>query len=258
MLISSSAIMKKIEEEFGTVYKPFSGFPDSGSLWNECIKTVKDDTLMNHIIFNNDVMQIPPVKTFLKANKTLTGGFTNYQKKALGAFWGFVFKSVFLYDGQKDNVPVGVKDIKKAARFTDPKSEVVVGELDDANGQTPSVPKYKLRLNLVEPKEEVIEPVETEGTIEPSTREIAAEPVLTEAVTEPVESEAVNEPVEREAVTEPIEREAHNEPVERESAANPFDQESVDDSDTAGRPAGSPKVSPWNERMEAKDDTGRY
>lgn len=249
MLISSSAIIEKLDEEFGTVYKPFSGFPESGSLWNECIKTVKDATLMNHIIFNNDVMQIPPVKTFLKANKDVTGGFTNYQKKALGAFWGFIFKSVFLYNGQKDNVPVGVKDIKKAARFTEPQSDVVVGEPGEANGQVPAVPKYKLRLNLVEQKEDIVEPAAKEDIIEPSGRETAAEPVSREAVTDPVQ---------REVVGNPHEREVDNEPVKGEVVANPFDKKvNVDQPDANRQASQSDTISPRNEPIESKVDPDR-
>ena len=58
---------------------------------------------MDRIIFNNDVMQIPPVKTFLMANQAIQPLTNNEEKKAIGAFWGFVFKFVFWYTNQKDN-----------------------------------------------------------------------------------------------------------------------------------------------------------
>jgi hypothetical protein len=152
MLFSPSVILEKIQNDFKTVNESFSGFPESGSLWDECIRTVKDATLMNHIIFNNDVMEIPPVRTFLKANRVLDGGFNTYQKKALDAFWGFVFRDIFFYAGQEDNAKVNVMGVRKAARFINPQSEVMVGDLDEASGKiVVPVPRQKLRMNLAEP-----------------------------------------------------------------------------------------------------------
>ncbi|WP_338433266.1 hypothetical protein [Clostridium tyrobutyricum] len=119
MKISSSSIISKINSDFTSVYRPQSNFPGSGTLWNECINTINDAKLMNHIIFCNDVMKIPPVKTFLMANDSLVPPFSNEKKKAIGAFWGFVFKFVFGYMQQKDDVPVNTKSVKKAACFYD-------------------------------------------------------------------------------------------------------------------------------------------
>ena len=88
-------------------------------MWNECINAIKDTKLMNYIVFCNDVMKIPPVKTFLMANNNVVYPFSNEEKKAIGAFWGFVFKFVFGYTQQKDNVPINTKGVKKAACFYD-------------------------------------------------------------------------------------------------------------------------------------------
>lgn len=119
MQISSSAIISKINSDFAKNYKPFTSFPNSGVIWSECIGVVQDPKLMNFIIQCNDVMEIPPVKVFLKVllKKNFNHELTIYEKKAIGAFWGFVFKFVFGYKAQKDNVPVNVKDVKKAAYF---------------------------------------------------------------------------------------------------------------------------------------------
>lgn len=128
MKISSSSIISKINSDFTSVYRPQSNFPSSGALWNECINTINDVRLMNNIIFCNDVMKIPPVKTFLMANKAVISPFSNEEKKAMGAFWGFVFKFVFGYTQQKDNVPINTKDVKKAAYFYDVADSIQVIE----------------------------------------------------------------------------------------------------------------------------------
>ncbi|MBM7648411.1 hypothetical protein JOC78_001353 [Bacillus ectoiniformans] len=119
MKISTNSIIQKIDSDFTSIYKPFSKFPNSGHIWDSCIKAVQDEKLMSHIIFCNDVLQIPPVKVFLKATNTLDQEFTNFEKKAIGAFWGFIFKFVFNYRLQKDNVPIHSKGVKKAAYFYD-------------------------------------------------------------------------------------------------------------------------------------------
>lgn len=117
--ITCKDIVSKINDDFGNKYKPFSKFKDSGEIWDECMKAVNDPKLMNHIIFCNDVLKIPPVKVFLAANETLTGGFSVYDKKCIGAFWGFVFKFVFMYQSQKDSNPINLKGIKTATYFYD-------------------------------------------------------------------------------------------------------------------------------------------
>lgn len=117
--MKSYTIVDKINKDFGNHYKPFSNFKNSGVIWDECIKAVNDLELMNHIIFCNDVLEIPPVKTFLAANTTLTGPFSDIEKKSIGAFWGFIFKFVFNYKSQKDSVPVNLKSIKTATYYYD-------------------------------------------------------------------------------------------------------------------------------------------
>lgn len=126
MKIDSTIITKKIYEEFASTYKPFCKFVDSGVIWDECIKTVNDAKLMNNIVFCNDILQIPPTKVFLKANDVVVIVTTLFDKKCVGAFWGFVFKSVFNYNSQKDDFPINTKGIKKATFFYDANSKVEI------------------------------------------------------------------------------------------------------------------------------------
>ncbi|MDF2672422.1 MAG: hypothetical protein K0R09_687 [Clostridiales bacterium] len=133
MIIYPSSIIIRINSDFTSVYKPFSNFPGSGLLWSECINSINDVKLMNHIIFCNDVMHIPPVKVFLMANNNLNQQFTDFEKKAMGAFWGFIFKSVFSYRLQKDSVPINTKGVKKATYFYDVSELVEVINEQQAN-----------------------------------------------------------------------------------------------------------------------------
>ena len=124
MTVTSSEIINKINSDFSSVYKPFSNFPNSGVLWNECINTVKDAKLLNNIIFCNDVLQIPPVKVFLAA-KNISTVLTDDNKKSIGAFWGFVFKFVFGYRNQK-SVSIRINSVKSATYFFDVPQDIEV------------------------------------------------------------------------------------------------------------------------------------
>lgn len=124
MEVTSSEIINKINSDFSSVYKPFSNFPNSGVLWNECINTVKDAKLLNNIIFCNDVLQIPPVKVFLAA-KNISTILTDDNKKSIGAFWGFVFKFVFGYRNQK-SVSIRINSVKSATYFFDVPQDIEV------------------------------------------------------------------------------------------------------------------------------------
>lgn len=117
MKLTPTEVINRINSDFSSIYKPFSNFPNSGILWTECINTVRDAKLLNNIIFCNDVLQIPPVKVFLAA-KNITMVLTDDDKKAIGAFWGFVFKFVFKYRNQK-SVSIRINSVKSATYFFD-------------------------------------------------------------------------------------------------------------------------------------------
>jgi len=118
MKISTFEIQKKIDERFAKTYKAFGEFVDSGELWDECIAAVGSVTLMGHIIFCNNIHQIPPVHTFLRANRNIRKDLSETEKRSVGAFWGFVFKFVLGYRNQK-SVTARVNTIKTASYFFD-------------------------------------------------------------------------------------------------------------------------------------------
>ncbi len=131
MRFTSQEIKKKIYTGFSNVYRAFGGFIDSGDLWETCLLAIQDADLMGHIIFCNDIHQIPPAHTFLKVfDQKLNRNLSPYEKRALGAFWGFVFKFVFQYKRQK-SVTARVNTVKTASFFFEPPKEVKVENRKD-------------------------------------------------------------------------------------------------------------------------------
>jgi len=124
MQISSRDIKSSIHEDFHKKYKAFGDFVDSGELWDMCLSTIFDVTLINSIIFCNDIHQIPPVNTFLKVVQ-VSRDLTELEKRSVGAFWGFVFKFVFGYRNQK-SVAARVNTVKTATYFYDVSESVSV------------------------------------------------------------------------------------------------------------------------------------
>lgn len=117
MLIPSSQIKQQIYKDFSKKYKAFGGFIDSGELWDKCIDAIEDPVFLGHIIFCNDIHQIPPVHTFLRA-KNITANLSELEKRSIGAFWGFVFKFVFGYQNQK-SATTKMNTVRTATYFFD-------------------------------------------------------------------------------------------------------------------------------------------
>lgn len=120
MTIESKNIVFKINSEFSNVYRAHSNFMNSGDLWYECINTVRNMETVSHIIFCNDILKTPPVKVFLLLYKDKFHNLTDTEKKALGAFWAFIFKEVFGYQ-EKKNVSISTCSVKTAAYYLKPK-----------------------------------------------------------------------------------------------------------------------------------------
>jgi len=130
MNFTSLQILSAIDSDFSKRYKAFSEFVSSGELWDECIDAIKNVTLMNNIIFCNDIHEIPPVLTFLRV-LNLREDLKELEKRSIGAFWGFVFKFVFGYRNQRSVstlrcVSTRVNTVKSATYFFDVREKVVV------------------------------------------------------------------------------------------------------------------------------------
>lgn len=126
MLIKSDDIINKIEKDFLNVYAPHARFTKS-KYYDYCLKAIKNEKLMYTIIFNNDLLGIAPVKTFLLAYQEFSDeDFTNDEdKKGLGALFGFVFKNIFKYKNQKKSL-VNYKNVRTATRYLEPVETIEV------------------------------------------------------------------------------------------------------------------------------------
>lgn len=105
-------IANQTELHFSNYYRHFKEFqisPVYRPYWDKCMEAIQDRELLSHIIFCNDLFHIPPVKTFLLYYEqdfvSITGredaALDLFVKKAIGAFWGMVFKFVLGYQGQE-------------------------------------------------------------------------------------------------------------------------------------------------------------
>ena len=142
--MTTAAIVKKVESDFAENYTHFKEFQQNGeyrAYWEQCLKAVTDRDLLMNIIFCNDVFAIPPVKTFLtyyRDDFILLAGNKQacldiYVKRAIGAFWGMVFKFVFGYKEQK-SVSVSMNEyfmVKTASVYAGKPNNLTIGGNDD-------------------------------------------------------------------------------------------------------------------------------
>ena len=110
--MTTQNIVKKTVDGFNDHYYNFKDFQHRDEYrpyWDKCIECVEDRELLHNIIFCNDYLGIPPVKTFLTVYRDdfirITGDerarLDAFIKRSIGAFWGMVFKFVFGYTKQK-------------------------------------------------------------------------------------------------------------------------------------------------------------
>ena len=139
MIFTMDEIAQSTTRGFAGKYPHFKDFQANEAYapyWNLCLQALQDRDLLGHIIFCNDLFGIPPVKTFLcnyaGELQAITGRedapLSDYVKKAVGAVWGFVFKSIFEYAGQK-SVSVSLNRlfmVKTATCYTNPTKKLVL------------------------------------------------------------------------------------------------------------------------------------
>lgn len=134
MKLKPSYIKREIYDRFSKTYKAFGDFVDSGELWDACIAAVSDGTLLGHIIFCNDIHQIPPVHTFLRVRRDMRRDLSELEKRSIGAFWGFVFKFVFCYRNQK-SVTARVNTVRTATYFFDMPEDIEIIPDNERSGE---------------------------------------------------------------------------------------------------------------------------
>ena len=119
--MKTTDIIDRIYEDFGKVYKNAKPFINSGAVWDFCIESIKDPSLLYLIVVAND-MGVPPVKSLINLyarKKDANKEFTATQSQCMGALMGFVFKEVLGYtkENQKERCSVYQMGIKTATRF---------------------------------------------------------------------------------------------------------------------------------------------
>lgn len=92
------------EQEFLRTYRGTEKFVTAESeYYNAFLQLLKDDVLLEKIKFCNDVLQIPPLKTFILHERDylkkdiFNGKMTPIAKRGLGACFGYLYK--FIYGG---------------------------------------------------------------------------------------------------------------------------------------------------------------
>lgn len=139
MIVTVEEIVQGTSRDFAAKYPHFKDFQTNEAYapyWDLCLHALQDRDLLGHIVFCNDLFGIPPVKTFLcnyaEELKAITGRqdaqLSDYVKKSIGAVWGFVFKALFEYAGQK-SVSVSLNRqfmVKTATCYTNPTKKLVL------------------------------------------------------------------------------------------------------------------------------------
>lgn len=122
--ISVSAIKNEIGdngEGLASVYRATKGFKGTMSVvWDACMDCVEH--FLDKIIFANDILEIPPTKTFLELYVMMHPNeknrkFERVEAQQIGAFWGFVFQNCLKYERYKNSVQINTLGIKTASRF---------------------------------------------------------------------------------------------------------------------------------------------
>lgn len=113
---------KFIVEDFVSAYKGTTTFCDT-AYFKTFYDSLDDEELYSHIVFNNDVLMLPPILTFVKYRQSRNDGLFNApmsktDKRCLGACFGYLFKFILGYK-RPVSVWVGesVSDIKNASYF---------------------------------------------------------------------------------------------------------------------------------------------
>ena len=103
--MTTNEINMVLEEKYAPHKALFESNP---ALWDLCADTATTPEVLTSIEFANDWLGIPPVKSFLAYNRAsleeLYGStivFDDAVKRAIGAFWGAVFKELLGYEKQK-------------------------------------------------------------------------------------------------------------------------------------------------------------
>ncbi|MBQ9370493.1 MAG: MBL fold metallo-hydrolase [Clostridia bacterium] len=106
-------------DDFLRTYKGKRAFVEGSPYFETFLKSLEDLDLYDKIRFCNDVLQVPPIYTFVKYYKDVfTAELSTAEKQGLGACFGYLFQKIW---GYVKSVPVWAGDrrtnIKNASYF---------------------------------------------------------------------------------------------------------------------------------------------
>lgn len=151
-IFTTKGILETIERDFATEYKPFAKYQSEKlPLYILCIEAINNHDFMNKAIFANDYLEVPPVKSFAAYNKEDTAfkSLSDYDKKYLGAFWGFVFRSLGYEDSRKVSLG-GNFSLKTGSFFKNNSDKIVVAENDETKAEK------VIKTSAVKPTEDIV------------------------------------------------------------------------------------------------------
>ena len=102
-------------EKFKEKYFRFAAIMDS-DLWEKVLYVIDDEDLVKNFVFANDVLKIPPVKTFIMYFELQEFEFENTMKQNLGAAFGCLFYDLLGY-ADKTSVSCRIANVKMASLF---------------------------------------------------------------------------------------------------------------------------------------------
>lgn len=115
---TAKEVIETFEKSFASEYKPFAKYQlEEHSLWQMLVLILQDTKLMNHIIFCNDMLELPPIRVIVaaKIDELEAMKLSAYDKKFMGAFCSFLFKSFGYTETRK--TATGNPTIKTAMCF---------------------------------------------------------------------------------------------------------------------------------------------
>ena len=118
---------EEIRAVFDDQYAPHRSFPvNYPELWDLCCSAATTPYILTGIKFANDWLNVPPVKSFLACSRSALEKMYDGKevvlddsvKRAIGAFWGTVFKGILGYTEYKSSsVNLPFVNFGKAAVF---------------------------------------------------------------------------------------------------------------------------------------------
>lgn len=115
-------MIKFDEQKFLSIYRGIEPFLTKERKYlNLFLKLLEDEELLKHIKFANDVLEIPPIRTFITYHRdylkedVFNTPMSAIAKRGLGACFGYLYKNIYFekYGEKYDSVQTWFNDKEK-------------------------------------------------------------------------------------------------------------------------------------------------